>query len=211
LTILVMNLLTKMTINQAINIHISLVRYWLVKMFLLLISSSKKRKKSLPVKAMKLKKTIPKTSLGDQVLLKSIWLMIPTLSMKMKIKIIHIIQQIPLLNQIRKALKIINDEKTNENKDSNLENIIPDINENLKGEVKKDHDEKDDENIANENNPSKSSLHEEKKKVYNTLDYLFNFLSNKGQLNFVLCGYFQKVFNHLANYKNAYVNNSLIN
>ncbi len=206
-----MNLLTKMTINQAINIHISLVRYWLVKMFLLLISSSKKRKKSLPVKAMKLKKTIPKTSLGDQVLLKSIWLMIPTLSMKMKIKIIHIIQQIPLLNQIRKALKIINDEKTNENKDSNLENIIPDINENLKGEVKKDHDEKDDENIANENNPSKSSLHEEKKKVYNTLDYLFNFLSNKGQLNFVLCGYFQKVFNHLANYKNAYVNNSLIN
>lgn len=103
-----------------------------------------------------------------------------------------------------------NDEKTTENKDSNLENIVPDINENLKGEVKKDNDEKEDENNVNENNQSKSSLHEEKKKIYNTLDYLFNFLSNKGPLNFVLCGYFQKIFNHLANYKNACVNNYLI-
>ena len=103
-----------------------------------------------------------------------------------------------------------NDEKTTENKDSNLENIVPDINENLKGEVKKDNDEKEDENNVNENNQSKSSLHEEKKKVYNTLDYLFNFLSNKEPLNFVLCGYFQKIFNHLANYKNACVNNYLI-
>jgi hypothetical protein len=115
-------------------------------------------------------------------------------------------------NKENKESKDNKDNKENrDNRDNNMENIIPDINENLKGEIKKDNDEKDNENNANENNQSKSSVQEEKKKVYITLDYLFNFLSNNGPLNFVLCGYFQKVFNHLANYKNACVINNIIN
>jgi hypothetical protein len=54
-----------------------------------------------------------------------------------------------------------------------------------------------------ESKASKESV--EKKKNYYNLDYFFRFLNNKGPLNYVLCGYFYKVFNHLSNYKNSYV------
>ncbi len=37
------------------------------------------------------------------------------------------------------------------------------------------------------------------------LDYLFNFLKSDGELNFVLCGYFLKVFNHLQLNKGSIV------
>lgn len=103
------------------------------------------------------------------------------------------------------------DQKTTENNDNNtLLNIVPDINENLKRENmenKENNDNQEENKNINEINQSKSSVEEEKRKVYHNLDYLLNFLSNKGPLNFVLCGYFHKVFNHLLNYKNACVIN----
>jgi hypothetical protein len=37
------------------------------------------------------------------------------------------------------------------------------------------------------------------------IDYLFKFLANKGELNYVLAGYFTKVFIHLSNQRNSSV------
>lgn len=37
------------------------------------------------------------------------------------------------------------------------------------------------------------------------IDYLFRFLANKGDLNYVLAGYFTKVFIHLSNQRNSSV------
>jgi hypothetical protein len=101
-----------------------------------------------------------------------------------------------------------NEQKTSNNNNNTLENIVPDINENLKGGNMENNEQSDnieDNKVSNEHDQSDNSVAEEKRKVYHNLDYLLNFVSNKGPLNFVLCGYFHKVFNHLSNYKNACV------
>lgn len=110
-----------------------------------------------------------------------------------------------------KLLNFFNDEndntesndKTDQNDTNNLENTTPTIIENMKGENMDIQDKPEESKSCNDHN--KSSLLDEKRKIFSNLDYLFGFLSHKGQLNYVLCGYFYKVFNHLSNYKNAYV------
>lgn len=50
-------------------------------------------------------------------------------------------------------------------------------------------------------NNNNNNLKEEKL-MFNTLDYLFKFIETEEELNFVLAGYFAKIFNHLFNVKN---------
>ena len=88
-------------------------------------------------------------------------------------------------------------------------NIIPEINENLTGDNKENAsiEEKkmdSEENLVNTSSEKIGKI-VEKTKTYSNLDYLFRFLTQEGPLNYVLCGYFHKIFNHLSNYKNAYV------
>jgi hypothetical protein len=46
--------------------------------------------------------------------------------------------------------------------------------------------------------------------VYPVIDHLFTFLNTDESLNYVLCGYFYKFFNHLANIRNSNVMSYII-
>lgn len=92
-------------------------------------------------------------------------------------------------------------------KTNTILNVVSSINENLTQDNKENQEICEDNKSNNEE--SKSSVIEEKRKLYLNIDYLFRFFSQKGPLNHVLCGYFYKVFNHLSNYKNAYVSSIL--
>ena len=101
-------------------------------------------------------------------------------------------------------------EEYHENKPNQVVEVVPDINENLKVESKEnkeviDKPEEIKADIVQKQVSETSIIVEEKRKTYHNLDYFFKFLLNKGPLNYVLCGYFYKIFNHLSNYKNAYV------
>lgn len=89
-------------------------------------------------------------------------------------------------------------------------NIISEINVNLAGEIKENVNNEEKKVNQSDENIIDTSIEKivktvEKTKIYSNLDYLFRFLSKEGPLNYVLCGYFHKIFNHLSNYKNAHV------
>ena len=64
-----------------------------------------------------------------------------------------------------------------------------------------DHDNHD----IKEDNSNNVSKNLKKTIKYEMLDYFFNFLRSDCELNFVLCGYFLKVFNHLQLNKGSIV------
>jgi hypothetical protein len=61
------------------------------------------------------------------------------------------------------------------------------------------------ENEIKEDNSNNVSKNIRKTIKYEMLDYFFSFLKNDFELNFVLCGYFLKVFNHLQTNKGSIV------
>ena len=90
-------------------------------------------------------------------------------------------------------------ESSNDNLNLNNENNIDRNYENRYS----DNENKDD----NSNNVSKNIR---KTIKYEMLDYFFAFLRNNLELNYVLCGYFLKVFNHLQLNKASMVFNNIL-
>ena len=95
----------------------------------------------------------------------------------------------------------IKDEEIKENKEESTENIdnskVKEIKQNKenneKTEIEKKSPNKDKKENKNDN--------EEGKVNYELLNYLFSFLDTNEELNYVLAGYFSKVFIHLMNHR----------
>ena len=87
----------------------------------------------------------------------------------------------------------------------------------IPGKTEDDHYEELDDNHIHKNSGDSSELQsnheinvvEKLNDKFENIDLLFSFVNTENKLNYVLCGYFQKVFMSLANSRNGQVKNYL--
>ena len=71
------------------------------------------------------------------------------------------------------------------------------INLNNENTIERNYEQRYSENEIKDDNSNNVSKNIRKTIKYEMLDYFFGFLKSDFELNYVLCGYFLKVFNHL--------------